>query len=152
MFVHRVRLLMLSIIASLGSGCRDGLGPGDVAGTYVLERVGGAPLPAEVFRDRHSVMQVVADTLRLRNDGMGRLTSVRVIRQLGSTPAPEIPTQLDSDLRFEVVGLRIDMHFACPIDAACMEGPHLVAHRSETGLIVGSSLVADAPLRYRRVM
>src|SRR5688500_10233723 len=147
----RFSTLMLVTVASLGLGCRDGLGPADVAGTYVLGRVGGAALPAEVVRDRVSFMRVTADTLRLRDDGTGRYTSVRVIQQLGG-PSAEIPTQLDSDLGFEIVGSRIDITFRCPPNANCIDGPHLVAHHNDGGLIIGTSMVADAPLRYRRVM
>jgi hypothetical protein len=152
MSARRVPLLMLSIITPLVSGCRDGLGPSDVAGTYVLERVGGAPLPAEVFRDRQSMMQVLADTLRLRDDGTGHYASIRAIHLLGGSLASDIPTRLDSDLQFEIVGTRIDIAFACPENANCIAGPHLVAHQHDGGLIIGTSLVADAPLRYRRVM
>ena len=152
MSARRFSAPIVILIASLASGCRDGLGPADIAGTYVLERVGGAPLPAEVFRDRHSVMQVLADTLRLRDDGKGRYTSTRIVHAIGQRTPPDIPTLLESDLEYRIVGLRIDISFACPIAAACIDGPHFVAHQSDAGLIVGSSLVADAPLRYRRVM
>ncbi len=152
MSARRFPTLILVAVASLGLACRDGLGPSDVAGTYVLERVGGAPLPAEVFRDRVSYMRVTADTLRLRDDGTGRYTSVRVIQPLGDGLPAEIPTQLDSDLAFEIVGMRIDITFHCPPNANCIPGPHLIAHRNDGGLIIGTSMVADAPLRSRRVM
>ena len=144
--------LALGMLAMLPSACRDGLAPGDVAGAYVLDRVGGAPLPAEVYRDVRGVVQVLADTLRLDADGRGRFTSVRVIQVGGASPPPDVASVLESDLVFRIVGSRIDIDFICPDGAQCSAGPHLVAHRHDGGLLVGVSMVADAPLRYRRVM
>jgi len=150
MFVRFSTMLALSMFSTLTAGCRNSLGPDDIAGTYVLERVGDDPLPAEVFRDTHGVVSIVADTIRLSENGRGSLASVRVIDLIG-VEAPQMPSRLERALTFRVVGSRIEMVFVCPPNALCTAGPHLIASPHARGLVVESSLVADAPLHYRRV-
>ena len=150
MFVRHSTMLALSVFSTLALGCGNGLGPDDIAGTYVLERIGDHPLPAEVFRDAHGVVSVVADTLRLRPNGRGSFASVRVIDLIG-VEAPQVPSRMERGLTFRVVDSRIEMQFSCPPNALCIAGPHLIARQHVRGLIVDTSLVADAPLHYRRV-
>src|SRR5688572_16242687 len=112
MSLRGFNMLALSILSTLTVGCRSSLGPDDLAGTYVLERVGDDPLPAEVFRDTHGIVSVVADTLRLRANGRGSFASVRIIDPVG-VESPQIPNRLDIALTFRIVGSRIEMEFVC---------------------------------------
>lgn len=150
MFVRHSTMLALSMFSTITVGCRESLSPAGIAGTYVLERVGDDPLPAEVFRDTHGIVSIVADTLRLRANGRGSFASVRIIDLVG-VEAPRIPNRLESSLTFRVVGSRIEMEFICGPNALCAPGPHLTARQYARGLVVEASLVADAPLHYRRL-
>ena len=53
------------------TGCESVLEPAGGAGTYVLESVGGRPLPAVVWHDELVRATILADTFRLRSDGTG---------------------------------------------------------------------------------
>ena len=150
MSIRGFTMLALSILSTLTVGCRSSLGPDDVAGTYVLERVGDDPLPAEVFRDTHGIVSIIADTMRLGTNGRGSFASVRIIDPVG-IEAPQIPNRLDIALTFRIVGSRIEMEFICAPNALCIAGPHLIARQNARGLVVEASLVADAPLHYRRL-
>ena len=150
MFVRLSAMLALSMFSTLALGCHNSLGPDDIAGTYVLERVGDDPLPAEVFRDAHGVVSILADTLRLGANGRGGYTSLRVIDLIGSE-SPQMPSRLEQALTFRIIGSRIEIQFACPPNALCLAGPHLIARQETRGLVVEESLVADTPLHYRRI-
>jgi hypothetical protein len=144
-------MLALLPLSAVTLGCHESLGPDDVAGAYVLELVGDAPLPAEVFRDGSGIVRVVADTLRLRENGRGTLVSVRVIDPTASAPTVPTPSRLETALTFRVVDERIEMAFVCPPNASCVAGPHLIARRRAQGLVVEAPSLADEPLSYRQL-
>jgi hypothetical protein len=54
-------LAMLSVATALA--CGDPLAPDEVAGTYVLERVGADDLPTVLFANEYVRIRVLADTV-----------------------------------------------------------------------------------------
>ena len=151
MSVRLTAMLAMLPLAALTLGCHETFGPDDVAGTYVLERVGGAQLPAEVFSDGTGSVRIAADTLRLQTNGRGSIVSERVIVPSGTAPASPTSSRLESALIFRVVDGRIEMDFVCPPNALCAAGPHLTGRRYAGGLLVEAPSLADAPLRYRQL-
>lgn len=60
--------LLLPILAAVApTGCDSPLSPSEVAGTYVLVRFDGGPLPAIALEDDWATVTILADTLRLRS-------------------------------------------------------------------------------------
>jgi len=147
---RRPALLIGCMVVALW-GCREGLAPGEVMGTYVLAQVGDDPLPAVVFRDGSGVVRIIADTLRLRDAGRGSFVSVRLIEQGSSAQLPVVPSRLESELTYRIVESRVEVTFACPPNALCAPGPHLIGQRVPRGMIVEQTLLADSKLTYRRV-
>jgi hypothetical protein len=142
----------LSVLVFLAGGCRESvesLSPLDVVGTYVLERVGDAPVPAVIFADGRGTVRVIADTLVLGTDGRGRFVSVQTIEAQGTT-GPVAPTRTESDLFFGIAGSRIEIVFACPPGANCAPGPHRIARRRAPWLIVENTFSEEGLRYYRR--
>jgi hypothetical protein len=151
MSVRHATILALGTVAAVTLGCRDSLGPRDVAGTYVLERVGVEPVPAVIFRDGQGTVRVVADTLRLRVDGRGSFVFIHVIEPAIGGAAPEAPTRIEIDFTYDLVGSTIEISYDCPPMALCIAGPHAIARRFASGLVVQETFGDDAALRiYKR--
>ena len=140
----------LGVLVVLG-GCRDGVSPAEVTGTYVLEQVGDDPVPAMVFRDGSASVHIIADTLRLRASGRGSFVSVRVIEQPIGGPLPAAATRLQSELTWRISDSRVEMAFVCPANANCAPGPHLIGRRTTIGMVIEQTLLADADLIYRKL-
>lgn len=149
MSVRHATFRALSVLAVLAAGCRESLSPFAVAGTYVLERVGDAPVPTVIFTDSRGTVRVIADTLVLGADGRGRFISVQTIEPEGAS-GPGAPMRVESDLRFDIVGSMVEITYVCPPSALCLAGPHLIARRRSLWLIVEETLASDALRYYRR--
>lgn len=143
-----LRAAAVCLAAALG--CDSPLGPDDVSGTYTLERIAGDPLPAVTFENESVVVRVLADTLRLDGGGGGTAVSVRAI-VVKSSGVGHGPARVTSELRYRVVGGRVEVHYVCPPNALCAAGPHLIARRTADGLVVDQALEERAPQRYVRV-
>ena len=67
---------------TFATSCGDSFGPEDVAGMYVLQRVGADALPATVTRETRA-LEILADTLWLERDGKARVVQVHVFHSPG---------------------------------------------------------------------
>jgi len=148
---RRYALLAAIILSAPAAGCRDSLGPDDVAGTYVLHHVVNDPLPAVISRDSRATVHVIADTLRLEVNGKGTFASVHVTTEFVNPPVTRDPIRIETPVTFRVVGSRIEMTFVCPINANCTAGPHRVGRRHGDLLLVTETYADPAAYYYRRV-
>ena len=142
--------VMVLLSAVLALACGEALGPGDIAGTYALQRVAGDPLPAVLYTTQTVVVRVFADTLRFTADRRGISTTVRESEPVTGGPATE-PRRGETGFSFRVADGRIEVAFDCPINANCVAPPHLVLKRTDAGLRADFALVARTPLLYARV-
>lgn len=77
-FSSRVPASLLGMLyVGLAVACGDPVAPGDIAGTYALQRVDGDPLPTVLFTTEYVRVRVLADTLRLNANGTGLQIGVR---------------------------------------------------------------------------
>jgi len=144
------RLLVLFLSAGLPAGCADPLGPDEVAGTYVLQKVAGDTLPALLSADLFPILFVFGDTLRLTAHGRG--TAVKVVKGLhpeGGSPTG--PVRLERAFSFRIVSGRIEIPVPCPWPADCSGPLHLVARPYSDGLRVYTAPGERVPQTYARL-
>jgi hypothetical protein len=147
---ERLRLLALFLGAGLAAACTEPLGPDGVLGGYALQAVAGQPLPAVVDSSSDFIVRVLADTLRLGNDGRGARVRIAEYRYPTGI-APTDTVRWDGQLGFRIVEGRIEMTFVCPADALCVAPPHIVAWRTSDGLRSSFDLGQRVPQDYRRL-
>lgn len=161
MYLRHARMLALGVLAVLASGCRESTSPPSLTGTYVLDRVDDAPVPAVIFADSRGTVRVIADTLVLGANNRGWFVSVQTIEAQGGS-GPGAPTRVETRLVYGVVTVpmgttgavasRVALYYECPIGAACAAGPHLVGWREGAWLVVEDRFTTmDARRYYRRV-
>src|SRR4051812_19028341 len=98
--------------------CSDSAGPGDTPGIFALSQVQQDPLPAVLAENPYFVIRVFSDTIRLGQNGTGRISGVRESVPLqGGTG--EGPVHIETALHYRVIGHRIEMDFDCPPNADC---------------------------------
>jgi len=150
MRLPRSRRLALLACSFITLGCTDSLAPEDVAGLYVLERIGSEPLPAVMWENELNTVLVTSGTIRLRPDGSGTVsgTEESIPRQDG-LPATNT-SRLDVPIRFRTDGVRIEIEFLCPANANCSPPPHIVARPTLGGLRV-TLFHAPILMHYARV-
>jgi hypothetical protein len=149
MSLRPFRMLAASVVAMLG--CRDGLSPASVRGTYVLEKVGDDPMPSVIFRGPQGTVRVIADTLRLVADGRGTFVRVHVIESAESDAVAGAPGRLESALSYRVDGSKVEISYVCPPNAMCTPGPHLVGWRQGDRMLIDDVLIPEDLRYYRRV-
>src|SRR4051794_20329660 len=110
---------LVSLIA-VTLACSDSAGPGDTAGIFVLARVQQDPLPTVLDENPYFVIRVFSDTIRLGENGIGRISGMRESVPQGGTS--EGPVHIETALHYRVTGSRIEMDFDCPPDADCIAG------------------------------
>jgi hypothetical protein len=138
------------LLAVLLLACDDPLGPRDVAGTYALERIGDATLPAVSVANEAVLVRTLADTLRLERDGRG--SAVLVTESLvTATGAREGPSRAVLPFDYRVVAGRIEIGFDCPPTAFCSAPPHLVAVPIAGGLRADFAGGRRVPMVYAAV-
>jgi hypothetical protein len=117
--------LGLVIVALLAAGCGDGLGPGSVAGTWALARIGAAPLPAVVYTSNDFTVRLTGDTLVLRRDGSGERIWVQET-EYHLILRPNEVDRFARPLSFRLVNGRIEVSMACGPLENCTPPPHMV--------------------------
>jgi len=127
--------------------CGDSLGPGDVVGTYVLQKVAGDALPTLLYTTEFVKIRVFADTLRFKIDGRGSINTLRESEPVKGD-GPSEPFRWQSGFSYKVVDDRIEVAFDCPPNASCVKAPHLVLREARAGLVADYALGARLPLRY----
>ena len=142
----RLMTLLCFIVAV---GCAEPLSPGDVAGTYALQRVAGDPLPTMLYATENWRIHVFAETLRFTPDRRGTIVT---IRELESVDRPSLgPLRGENGLGFRIVDGRIEVAFDCPPSGNCTPPPDLIMRRTADGLRGDFAQEARTPLLYARV-
>ncbi len=122
------------VLFMLQLACADGTAPLPGPGYYLLQSVGGSPLPAVIMAGNGYTTEVIWSTLSLQP---GSATLTERWRQ---TPPSGLPTESVHTTRYSYTisneRLLFDYDPPCPPNALCVEPP--------VGEIVGSTLI----LRY----
>ena len=145
------RLLAVLVASLLALGCSDSLAPEDVAGLYVLERIGSDPLPAVLSENDYGVVRVTSGAIRLRSDGSGTVSGVQESIPWHDVQSASGPIWSENPIRFRTVGDRIEIEFLCPAYASCIPAPHMVARRTTDGLRA-SWFQSPTVMHYTRVV
>ena len=117
--------LQLAFVALLATGCGEGLGPGSVAGTWALARIGAAPLPAVVYTTNDVTLRVTGDTLVLRRDGTGERIWVHET-EYHLILRPNAVNRFARPLSFRTVDGHIEVTLHCGPAELCTAPPHMV--------------------------
>lgn len=117
--------LGLVFVALLAAGCGDGLGPGSVAGTWALARIGAAPIPAVVYTTNDVTVHLTGDTLVLRRDGTGERIWVHET-EYHLILRPNEVNRFARPLSFRIVNERIEVTMGCGPLENCTPPPHMV--------------------------
>lgn len=144
-------LLSCALLAWVAGGCEGSpLSPTEVAGTYVLERVGDSPLPAVTVNTDYATFTVLADTLRLLPDRTGFETQVlRVELHGAATPPATEPSR--QPLGYRLRGNRIVLSYGCAPSEVCQLANTV---GGATGYFTSDGLVMEmgpAPFIFRRI-
>jgi hypothetical protein len=139
---------LIFLLAFPSLACESSLSSDAVAGTFVLRRVEGDPLPAVLYTTDHSRIWVLSDTLFFRADGQGTRTTLVEIEPLNSEAPNESSARAES-FSFRIVRTSIEVNL-CPPNANCVAPPHLVLRPTANGLIAVSSKCSRAPLTYEQ--
>jgi hypothetical protein len=125
-------------LALLAGGCDSPLSPSEAAGTYVLQSVGGSPLPVVVIDNAYATVTLLADTLRLKPDRTG--TEVHAARVLThGSGRPEATSAGQMPLVYRLREGQIDIRYICPPEALCTMGavpPHATGRFTADGLVL----------------
>jgi hypothetical protein len=133
------------------AGCRtsDVDGPSHALhGTYVLQTVSGAPLPALANGAHMTDFIIVVDTLYI--DGKGDGIEVMVASRPGVAGVERQKVTFKLSIGAEDV---VIVNYFCPDGglASCLAGPHHVGRLTVLGLTYESSAMYRSPMVYRRV-
>lgn len=130
--------------------CDDSLGPGDIAGTYVLRSVAGDALPTVLITTELVKIRVLADTLRFKLEQRGSISTFRESEPVAGD-GPSEPFRWQSGFSYQIIDDRIEVAFDCPPNASCVEPPHLVLRDAPGGLRADFALGARVPLQYKLI-
>jgi hypothetical protein len=123
--VNTLRIRGAVVALVLGSSawsCSDSFGPEDVEGRYILESVSSVRLPVTVSGEGWSY-QMIADTIWFADARAG--SRVQVIEWNDGRGRESYEQQFVYRIRDG----RVEVTFACPPNASCVEGPHLLLVR-----------------------
>lgn len=119
--------------------------------TWVLRSVQGQPPPVVVADNDFVRKTVLADTIRLRSDGVGERRVVEHTVSIRAIPTGERTYRRTHGFTFTLQDGRFSADFGCPDDASCIAPPHLLGTVSGDALILERGPYAG-PLRYERIM
>lgn len=150
--MRRLAAALGTVMFAAGSfGCREAVRSPDVAGVFILDLVGSDTLPAVYYSDETFRVRVLADTLRLFEDGSGLRTGLLDYEVLPEGDGTRQEVAVANDLTFQKVNGRVEIAFACADTASCVAPPHFIARLNEAGLRVDFALGGRVPLIYREV-
>ena len=149
--VQLTRTSRLLLAAVCLAGCRtvDVDGPSRALhGTYVLQTVSGAPLPALGNGAHMTDFIIVADTLYLDAKGKGIEVMVGSRPGVAGVERQKVTFTLSTAAEGVVV-----VNYFCPDGGlvSCLAGPHHVGRLTALGLTYDSSAMYRSPMVYRRV-
>jgi hypothetical protein len=138
----RFRVLISLLLAA---GCSSGTEPlrGEV---YVLLSIDGVSVPAPYTKTPSSNGRIIADTLAFDIETRG-------IRRTLYEGAGGASDRHESEERFSYLrtGDAVSITFACPPNADCVPGPHLVGKFAGTSLTIDTSMLTRVPMVFARV-
>jgi hypothetical protein len=142
-----MKLRALFVLLPLLGACKEALAPlqGEL---YVLESIGGDPLPAAYAVNQVSDHRILADTVAFAANGTGvRRTTYDDDAVNGGSYVR------DTEFTWAEAGGRVNVSYRCPNDvlADCLPAPHLSGPRTNAALTFDQSAVSRAPLVYRRL-
>lgn len=147
-FVRAGTAVAASLTMLFGStGCESFLVSSLNERTYVLESVGGKPLPALVFESESVRAQILTDTVRLQPDGTGTKVYALDVEYL-KAPHRDGSTLIDRRISYQLKGDAIEITNICGPAELCAPPPHW------TGRITSDTLRLNGepgPYVYRRV-
>ena len=147
-FVRAGAALASAFVVLVGfTGCESVLDPSGVAGTYVLESVGGRPLPAVVWDDEFVRATILADTFRLHSDGTGTRVYALDVKYLKESQR-DGKAVFDRQVSYQLKGNDIALTHVCGPAELCAPPPHHTGRISSAALRLGGE---PGPYVYRRV-
>lgn len=125
------RNIVPALLIALVAACDDPLSPDALRGTYVLERMGDAPLPLEYASGSDGTYTLLADTIGL--DGRGEVTRRTVIHRTAGLYGPDTTFSMVRPAEYRVSGGRIEIgsFTPCPPNALCAAND--LGHLTGTG-------------------
>lgn len=142
------------VCALVLSSCDDATNNSVLTGEFfVLQSVADQSLPAVVVIGDYTSLEVVADTLRFRNDGTGTEIFVRRPTYPDQPPGPD--ERIEHVFTYAVSQGTIDIAFTCPDFAAgsansCLAPPHYRGYLTLDGIVFDMALYYAAPFRFTR--
>jgi hypothetical protein len=147
-FVRAGAAVAAALLMLVGStGCESFLAYTADQGTYVLESVGGRPLPALVLENEWSRVAILSDTVRLQSDGTGTKVYAVDVEYL-KEPNRDGKTLIERRISYQLKGEAIEVPNICGPAELCTPPPHW------TGRITADELRLDGapgPYVYQRV-
>ena len=145
---HRLAFTLGLLIVS--HGCSGPAGPdvdarltGDDVSVFALRSVGDDALPAVAVDNGHVRITILADTIRLRPDGVAERHVIERTLSITGLPPGEKVRASTQRFTWRMEGQRFTGEFGCPDFASCVAPPHL------TGTIEPGALTLDYALYYR---
>lgn len=141
--LHSVVLVTVGLLV----GCEEPEPAARAVAIYALEVAGGQPLPAPWWPGLQ--MEIVADTLYLREAGEGVQATIR-----RSTIASGEVERSRTPFTWTVAGDRLRLAYDCPDNAlvSCIAPPHLTATMEGPALEVDTAISLPLPARYTAVL
>lgn len=124
-----------------------------VSDFFVLQSVADDPLPAVIVVGDYTSWEIVADTLRFRNDGTG--TEVVVRRPTYPDVGPGPNQREEHAFQYTLDRGVLDIVFTCPDFAAgnttsCLAPPHYRGYLTMDGILFELALYYPTPFRFTR--
>ena len=140
----RIRALVVGLV--IAAGCSNGVEPlrGDL---YVLLSISGVAVPAPYTATPSVNGRIIADTLAFDDKGGG----TRRTLYEGAGGASDLHRSEDR-FTYTRAGDHVEIFIACPPNADCIPGPHLVGTFSNVGLTIETSALSRVPLVFSRIM
>jgi hypothetical protein len=130
--IRTVVTAAVTALAAATLACGNSTGPGAFAGRYDLQRYQGLPLPAISNQSEFGTVFVVSERLTLDDDGNGLMVSTG--RSVDAAHPNGDNFSYARAFGYIVLNSQIAITFACPPNADCIAGPHLVGERVADGL------------------
>jgi hypothetical protein len=142
------RLLIAVLVASAFAGCREPTtARGHYEGQYALESIAGEPLPAVAVESANETTRILSETIVLRSDGTGTITTSRQIERTGSSPLLET---VEETLLFWIVDDHIELAPLCPGLCSAFYRPPWIARLANGTLRIERHYFYRVPLTYQR--
>lgn len=124
---------------------------GDDVAVFALHSVGGDALPAIAVDNGHVRITILADTIRLRADGIAERHVVERMLSITGLPRGEKVRTSTQRFTYRTEGERFAGEFGCPDFASCVAPPHFTGTLEPGALTLDHALYYRVPLVYARI-